>query len=84
MILVVEILALVVFGATTMAIFSRHFHDGIVAKHFMVGSAISSAVVFLDPCNHKAAIASAIFLALGLLWWYCRNYTKLRFTQRTN
>lgn len=66
-------LALMVFSFCIWAVFSHHFIDGIVAKHLFVFSAITAAIVFLDPVNYKAAIASVFLLGAGLVYWYYRH-----------
>ena len=64
--------ALVVFAFTSWAVLSRHFDDGIVAKHFLSFAAILSFLVILDPHNHIAAYSSTVCLSVGLLYAYFR------------
>lgn len=70
------IFALTIFCFCFYAVFSRSFHDGIIAKHMFIFAAITAMLNILDPTNWTALMASTVFALAGLAWWWWRM-TKL-------
>lgn len=72
-----SIIALIDFSFCLWAVFSRHFCDGIITKHFLTFSAITAMLVVLDPANHNALAASLVLLACGIAYWFIRHFQKI-------
>lgn len=72
------ILALVVFTACCWAIFSKHFCDGIVTKHFLAFSAITAMIVVRDPSNVEAMVTSGVLFIMGVAYWFFKHQRQIR------
>lgn len=66
------IFALTIFCFCFYAVFSRRFHDGIIAKHLFIFAAITAMLKILDPYNCTALAFSTVFALAGLSWWRWR------------
>ena len=69
----IMIFGAMVFTFCTWAVFSKKFNDGIVTKHFLTFSAITSALSVIDPSNYRAFTAGFVFLVSGLAYWLWRK-----------
>jgi len=67
-----------IFAFCTWAVFSDHFCDGIVTKHLLTFSAITSMLLILDPANGKAALGSVLFLVSGVAYWAMKHWDTIR------
>lgn len=74
----IVIMGCVIFLFCLWAVFSKHFCDGIVAKHLLVFAAIAAVLTTLDPNNLRVAIISPTLLALGIGYWAIKNYRLIR------
>lgn len=72
------ILGSLIFGFCLWAVFSRHFCDGIVAKHFLSFSAITAMLVILDPENTGAAFTSVGLLLLAMAYWFFKHHQLIK------
>lgn len=68
------LLGIAIFSFCFWCVFSKHFCDGIVAKHFLSLSAIFAALVVCDPYSWQSLSASAVCLVVGLGYWYIRHH----------
>lgn len=66
-------LGIAIFGFCLWAVFSRHFCDGIVAKHLLAFSAISGALTVLDPDNLDAAFSATLLLISAMIYWMVKH-----------
>lgn len=64
----IMIAAILCFTFSSWAVFSHKFDDGIVAKHLLSLSAITSFLSIVDRDNYKAAIAAGVLLVLGIAY----------------
>lgn len=72
------LLSIIIFGFCVWAVFSHNFRDGIIVKHLLSFSAITSMLVILDPVNTDAFIASLVMLVAGIAYWANRRAARLR------
>lgn len=79
------LLAIAIFAFSSWSVFSKQFDDGIIAKHLLSFAGILAFLVIMDGQNHKAAWASGVCLALGILYAYVRptRYRPLFHDRRT-
>lgn len=73
-----SIFAAVLFVVCTGLVFSKRFCDGIIAKHFLVFSAIAAVILCLEPNNGLAlSVAVGLFLA-GIAYWAWKNHARIK------
>lgn len=72
------IFAAFIFGLCTLLVFSKRFCDGIVAKHFLVFSAISAVILYLEPGNTLALTVSVALFAAGIAYWAWKNQAQIK------
>lgn len=72
------VLAIAVFCFCLWAVFSKHFCDGIVAKHLLTFAAITAALVVCDSGNLVAMLWSLVFLVAGVLYWAYKHWSHIR------
>lgn len=68
------IFGIIVFVFCLWAVFSKHFCDGIVAKHLLSFSAMMGVLTALDPKNMDAALATLVLLIAGLAYWFIKHW----------
>ncbi len=67
------IIAVAIFAFCTWAVFSKHFCDGIVTKHFLTFAAILSALVILNPENTLAGVVALLLFITGMAYWVYKH-----------
>ena len=72
------IIAMIIFAFCTWAVFSKHFCDGVVTKHFLTFAAITAMLTILNPENVRAGLASAFFLIAGMAYWGFKHRKAIR------
>lgn len=72
------LLGLIIFIFCTWAVFSKHFCDGLITKHFLVFAAITSMLVVVNPANGRAALAASLSLIGGLAYWVIKHRRCIR------
>lgn len=76
--ILMTVIGVLIFVFSTWAVFSHHFCDGIIAKHFLVFAAITALIMMLEPSNMRAATSSVLFLFAGLGYWAYRHRKNIR------
>lgn len=69
----ITIIGSLIFVFCVWAVFSKHFCDGIIAKHFLAFSAITAMLAVLDPVNDTLIVWSGAFLLAALAYWAIKN-----------
>lgn len=78
------ILAAVLFLVCTVLVFTKRFCDGILAKHFLVFSAIAAVILYLEPYNTLALTVSLSLFVTGIAYWAWKNQKQIKQRWHTN
>lgn len=67
------IISVFIFVFCLLAVFSKHFDDGIITKHFLTFSAITAMIVIRDPSNNNAFFVSVGLLVSAGVYWVIKH-----------
>jgi site-specific recombinase len=65
----IMVFGVIMFTFCTWAVFSKKFCDGIITKHLLTFSAITSALAVIDPSNYRAFLTGFFLFISGMAYW---------------
>lgn len=72
-----QFLGFTIFMLSVFLVFTKRFCDGLVAKHFLVFSAITAMIVIHDPYNSDALWSSIGLFIAGMVYWFIKHYREI-------
>lgn len=67
--IVIQFIAFILFFVATAMVFGKWFCDGIITKHFLVFSAIASALAAIEPTSTAAFLSGVLLFVAGIGYW---------------